>query len=362
MRIQSLILTIAIIFTSFTVLAQKAEKPTFVKAETLTMVGKMMPTKNIYRRIDTADYRNFSPIIKRLFTNSAGLAVAFSTDSKMIDAKWCNSNSRASVNLTPIAQKGLDLYVKIDGKWQFAGVGKPTAPCSKGTLVKNMKPGMKEFLLYLPLYDSIDSLEIGIEKNATIKPLADPFGKRVLIYGSSILQGAGASRAGMAYPAILARQTGINFINMGLSGNGKMEKEVADLVAKIDAEAFILDCIPNPTPQQIKERTAYLVQTIRKNHPKAPIIVMQSEIRESGYVDMIMGARNTAQNKEITMQVEALQKAGIKDLYLIKGDDFLGSDHDGTVDGTHPNDLGFGRMVEVIRPQIMTILKKYGIE
>ena len=355
-------LLVALTLTSITVFGQKAEKLTFVKAEMLTMVGKMMPTKNIFRRIDTADFKNFSPIIKRLFTNSAGLAIAFSTDSKTIDAKWCNSNAKAGVNLTPIAQKGLDLYIKINGKWQFAGVGKPNAQCSKGTIVKNMKPGMKEFLLYLPLYDSIDSLEIGIEKNASIKPIADPFGKRVLIYGSSILQGAGASRAGIAYPAILSRQTGLNFINMGLSGNGKMEKEVADLVAKIDAKAFILDCIPNPSPQEIKERTAYLVNTIRKYHPKAPIIVMQSLIREAGYVDTAIGARNKAQNDEIAVQVEALLKAGVKDLYFIKGDNFLGADHDGTVDGTHPNDLGFNRMVEDIKPKILTILKKYGIE
>lgn len=334
----------------------------FVKAETLTMVGKMMPTKNIFRRIDTADFANFTPTIKRLFTNSAGLAIAFSTDSKTIDAKWCNSTSKPANNMTPIAHKGLDLYMKIDGKWQFAGVGRPNGQCTNTNLIKSMKPGVKEFLLYLPLYDSIDSVEIGVEANASINPINDPFSKRILCYGSSILHGASASRSGLAYPAKLSRQTGLNFINMGLSGNAKMEKEVADLVANTPADAYILDCIPNPSPEQIKERTAYLVRTIRAKHPKAPIILMQSVIRELSYVNTEVGATVAAQNAEATRQYEALIKEGIKDFYFIKADDFIGHDHEGTTDGVHPNDLGFDRMVEVIRPQIMTILNKYGIK
>jgi lysophospholipase L1-like esterase len=357
------IFTVIIILTfSKAGFSQKNQEVKFVKAETLTMVGKMMPTKNIYSRIDSGDFPKFTPTIKRLLTNSAGLALAFSTDSKSIDAKWCNSNSKPASNMTPIAHKGLDLYMKIDGKWQFAGVGRPSSQCSNFNLIKNMKPGVKEFLLYLPLYDSIDSVQIGIDANASIKPIKDPFAKRILCYGSSILHGASASRSGLAYPAKLSRQTGLNFINMGISGNAKMEKEVADLVANTPADAYILDCIPNPSPEQIKERTAYLVRTIRAKHPKAPIILMQSVIRELSYVNTVVGTTVAAQNAEASRQYDALIKEGIKDFYFIKADDFIGHDHEGTTDGVHPNDLGFDRMVEVIRPQIMTILSKYGIK
>jgi len=340
---------------------QQTAKSVFVKADTLTIVGKIMPTKNIYFRVDTANYKQFTGTIKTLLTHSAGLAIAFTSDTKSIEAKWCNSNAKASGNLTPIAQKGLDLYVKINGYWQFAGVGKPDGTCTETALIKNMKPGLKEFLLYLPLYDRIEQLEIGIENGAVIQAIPNPFGKRILVYGSSILQGAAASRPGLAYPAILSRQTGLNFINMGLSGNAKMEKEVADLIAEIHADAFILDCVPNSSPEEIKNRTAYLIRSIRNKHPKVPIIVMQSVIRENGYVDLSIGAKVTAQNKEITQQIASLQKEGIQDLYFLKADNFLGSDHEGTVDGTHPNDLGFYRMVEDIRPKIVSILKKYGI-
>ena len=104
----------------------------------------------------------------------------------------------------------------------------------------------------MPLYDELTKLEIGVTPNASLQPLPTPFIKRILIYGSSIVQGASASRPGLAYPAMLSRATGLNFINMGVSGSAKMEKAAADLVAATPADAYILDCVPNSSPQEIK--------------------------------------------------------------------------------------------------------------
>ncbi|MET0573044.1 MAG: SGNH/GDSL hydrolase family protein [Pedobacter agri] len=342
--------------------SQDANPARFVKAADLTIIGKMIQTGNIYQRLDTIDYPRLPAAVKRLLTMSAGIAVSFKTDSKFLKAKWCNSKSKVGSNMTAIAQKGLDLYVKLNGKWQFCGVGKPLEQCTETSLVNNLMEGQKEFLLYLPLYDEINDLEIGISSHSTITAGTLPFKSRILIYGSSILHGASASRSGLAYPAILSRQTGLNFINMGLSGSAKMEKEVADLIAKIDADAYILDCVPNSSPEQIKSRTDYLVQTIRNSHPKAPIIIMQSLIRESGYVDAVIGDRVRLQNEEIKSQFLNLHKKGVKDLYFISAENFLGNDHEGTVDGTHPNDLGFYRFTEDIRPKLLKILAKYNIK
>lgn len=336
----------------------------YTKATDLTMAGEILPTKNPYHRVDTANYPGLSHVIKKLLTNGAGKMVCFSTNSKIISAKWCVTSTSQYANLTPINNKGLDLYIKKDGKWIFAGAAGPNAAnlCSEAALVRNMDSTQKECLLYLPTYAEISNLEVGVEKNASLQPGSQPFAKRILIYGSSILQGAAASRAGMAYPARLCRETGLNFLNLGLSGNGKMEKEAADMVAAIPADAYILDCIPNPSPQQIHERANYLVKTIRAAHPAAPIIIIQTIIRETGNFDLKARQVVAAQNATILQEYELLKKQGVKDLYFIEGKDLIGKDHEGTVDGTHPNDLGFDRMIQILKPRIMHILKKYHIE
>lgn len=334
----------------------------YISASNFTLVGKIFSTKNIYHRIDTVDYPTLPPAVKRLLTNSAGLAISFKTNSTAISAKWSTSSRKPSANMTAIAFEGLDLYIKKDGKWQFAGVGKPNGNTTDTNLVKNMNNGEKECLLYLPLYDETTNLEIGIDSGAMIKASPDPFQKRILIYGSSILQGASASRPGMAYPARLSRETGLNFLNLGLSGSAKMEKAVVDMIAPITADAFILDCVPNSSPKEITERTAYMINTIQKHHPKTPIIVIQSIVRENGSFDQSIGQKVKEQNKNIKQEIEKLQQAGVKDLYLILDTNLLGDDHEGSVDGTHPNDLGFDRMLQQLKPQIMDILKKYDVQ
>ena len=185
----------------------------------------------------------------------------------------------------------------------------------------------------------------------------NPFKEKIVVYGSSILQGASASRPGMAYPARLSRSSGYNFINLGLSGNGKMEKEVAEMLADIDADAFILDCIPNPSPKEITDRTVDFVMTLHQKHPDTPIIVIQTLIRETGNFNRKARENVKRQNEAIAEQVEVLRKKNVKNLYFIKEDQFLGTDHEGTVDGTHPNDLGFDRMLKKYKPAISKILK-----
>lgn len=239
----------------FTASGQQKDNITYVPAQELLLVGKATTEGEYFHRVDTAKYRTMPPTVKKLFTNSAGLAISFTTNSPVIKAKWIVPDNYQLPNLTRVAQKGLDLYIKRDGKWQFAGVGIPGGVTTEKVLVDNMGTEEKECLLYLPLYDELKSLEIGVSSDAHIRKGENPFKEKIVVYGSSILQGASASRPGMAYPARLSRSSGYNFINLGLSGNGKMEKEVAEMLADIDADAFILDCIPNPSPKEITDRT-----------------------------------------------------------------------------------------------------------
>lgn len=340
---------------------QDIAKQVYYDAREFTLIGKAAPTPEFYHRVDTAKYNDLPAVVKRLFTNSSGLAIMFKTNSNVISAKWSTVNPRSMNNMTDIAHKGLDLYIKRNGKWIFAGVGRPTGNSTKAELVNYMADGEKECLLYLPLYDELKSLEIGISESCYIKPIPNPFSRQVIIYGSSIVQGASASRPGMAYPARMSRSLGIDFINFGLSGNGKMEGTVADMIKDMKAEAYILDCVPNPNPEEITERTAYLVKTIRKHHPKAPIIMISGGWRENANFNVKLKEQVLKKNENFKKEYEKLKDSGVKDLYYIEGNR-LGDDHEGSTDSIHPNDLGFERMLQEIQPAIADILHQHGIK
>src|SRR5688500_7367704 len=140
-----------------------------------------------------------------------------------------------------------------------------------------MAPVRREYMLYLPLYNGIESLHVGLPPGATLSPApARPAGrdKPIVIYGTSVTQGGCASRPGMAYPAILGRRLDREVINLGFSGNGRMEIEVARLLAELDASAFVIDCLANMDAATIEERAEPLVRTLREARPRVPIVLL----------------------------------------------------------------------------------------
>jgi len=114
--------------------------------------------------------------------------------------------------------------------------------------------------------------------------------------------------------------------------------------------------------RKLQTGTSYLVNAIREKHPEVPIIIIQSIIFEHGYFDQSVMQRVNKQNENINQEIVKLRLSGVKGLYLISTCNLLGDDHEGTVDGIHPNDLGFDRMLRQLKPEIMEILKKYNIE
>ena len=209
--------------------AANEENIVYTNASNLQLIGKATVEGDFFHRIDTAHYQNLPSTVKQLYTYSAGLAIAFKTNSSVIKVKWRVPNKKQNANMTPIMQKGLDLYIRKDGIWQYAGVGIPQGIDSSSILAENMDESEKECLIYLPLYDEITHLEIGVSKKSYLKKMDNPFKGKIIVYGSSITQGASASRPGLAYPSQLSRSSGYQFINMGVSGNGKMELPVAKM-------------------------------------------------------------------------------------------------------------------------------------
>lgn len=353
------ILILILLVMPLTLLAQGTR---YVSALELNLIGKDLPTQRPYERIDTTRYKMPTAVLG-MCTHSTGLAVAFKTDSRNIRAKWKTGSGLPGNNMTAIMAKGLDLYIQKDGEWLFAGVGRPDAKSGdhQGDVVTNMDEGEKECLLYLPLWTNVTELEIGVDSTATIEPLEQPFRHKIIVHGSSITHGASASRAGMAYPALLERQTGFEMVNLGFSGNCTMQREFAEYLAGTQADAFIFDCFSNPSAQVIHERFSTFVDIIRKAHPGVPLIFLQTIRREgrnfSQSIEQFEANKIEAASEEVRKRMKT-----DPDLYFIDPGTWTGTDHLSSQDGTHPTDLGFLRMTEIMRPEILRILKLYGIE
>jgi lysophospholipase L1-like esterase len=333
----------------------------YVAATSLLMTGKAKTTQLAYQRIDSTETREMPKVVQGLAKRSAGIAVLFETNSSVIGAKWKLAAEVYLPNMTPIGHSGLDLYCLKDGKWQFVSVARPV----KGTdqnqvIIQHMDSSMKQFMLYLPLYNSVEDLEIGIAQHALLRPPLQAGiskNKRIVIYGSSVVQGASASRPGMAYPAQLQRRTGYDVINLGFSGNAKMEAAVAGYLATVPADCYVLDCIPNPSPDLIRERSYPFIKYLRAHQPAVPIILVETIFRENGHWDQQLGQRVKKQNEEIRKTYERLLKDGYKNIYYICSEALTGNDHEATIDGIHLTDLGFDRIATTLLPVIRKAMR-----
>lgn len=294
-----------------------------------------------------------------LSRHSAGLCVRFVTDATTLYATWKLTSSRLAMPHMPATGvSGLDLYVKTNaGKWRWLAVGRPTKQANTARLFAGIPAGKREFLLYLPLYNGVQSVEIGIPKSASIWTPAPRKTKPVLFYGTSITQGGCASRTGMVHTAILGRRLNRSVINLGFSGNGRMEQEMAELFAELDPAVFVLDCLPNMNGKMVSERVEPFVKILRKKRPDTPILLVEDRSYTDSFLFESKRRRNAENRKALRKAFKSLQSAGVKHLYYLSGEKLLGDDGEGTVDSSHPTDLGFMRQAAAFEPVLRKILK-----
>ncbi len=296
-----------------------------------------------------------------LSRDSAGALVRFTAAAPEIHARWTITNKNlAGANITAIASSGLDLYARTDaGKWRWLAVGAPQFPDTNLTLISGIPATEREFMVYLPLRNGVTSLEFGVPKGARIQPApARASGSTpIVFYGTSITHGIGASRAGMTHVAMLGRTFNREVINLGFSGNGRMEPEVVKFVAELDPSVFVLDCLPNMNPQQVTERTVPGVKQIRETHPKTPILLVEDRNIQTGFLVEARRKANEANHAALRAAFAALQADQVPEVYYLEGANLLGDDGEATVDGSHPTDLGFTRQAAEFERVLRPILK-----
>lgn len=338
--------------------AQSKSERQYIDASTLTIINKAQDDGLVFNRIEAEKFD--AP--KSLKNSSTGLAIVFRTDSRSIDARWTTSSKTAGTNMTPIFHSGMDLYIRDNGEWIYAGAARPkiNSTIHKYTIVKRMAKGTKECMLYLPMFNCVTSLELGIDEGAIIEAIPSPFKYKIMFVGSSITHGASACRPGASYVARMGRELNAETPNIGLSGRCKLDDYFANIVCGCEADAYIFDAFSNSTDKQIKERLYGFVERITKAHPNKPMIFLQTIKRDAGYFDLGARKRNDAQREAAVEGMKQVMK-DFKNVYFIDPGLYVGEDHEGTIDGTHLNDLGVQRTLEVALPKIKKILKRYKI-
>lgn len=256
---------------------------------------------------------------------------------------------------------GLDLYVRgDDGVWRWLANGRPQARQTTAALVGGLPAGQRQYLLYLPLYNGVSELAVGVPAGSRLEPgPARPADRRrpIVFYGTSITQGGCASRPGMVHTAILGRWLDRPVINLGFSGNGRLEAEVAELMAELDAAVYVIDCLPNVGADEVRERTEPLVKILRQAHPRTPILLVEDRDYTDAHLLAAKRQRNRTSQAALREAYERLKAADDPQLYYLEGAHLLGDDAEGTVDSSHPTDLGFMRQAEAFRAVLEPILK-----
>jgi GDSL-like Lipase/Acylhydrolase family/N-terminus of Esterase_SGNH_hydro-type len=343
--------------------ASQADNLQWYDARRLTVEGKGWSngTKQFYDRLPARAEGTVRSAVWSLAQDSAGMAVRFVTDATAISARWTLRRDRLAMAHMPASGvSGLDLYVKDKGNWHWLGSGRPDmSPADEKDLVKGMKPGRREYLLYLPLYNGVEELKIGVPCEAKLEAAAPRPAtlKPIIFYGTSIVQGGCASRPGMAYPAILARRLGRPHINLGFSGNAWSEPEMAQLLAELDPAVYVLDPLPNMKEEWVAPRIEKFVAILRATHLQTPIVLVENVPYPDGDFVGARADRYTKSNAQLHALYQRLVKAGDNKLFYVPAAGLLGKDSEGTVDGTHPTDLGFMRMADAIEPALRRALR-----
>lgn len=317
-----------------------------------------------YTRMTTSIQDSVIPAFWDLEKCSAGLAIRFRTNSKRVGARYRLLNDFHMSHMADTGTKGTDLYIYgKDNKWHYVATGKPTRDTLQDiTYIENMDGEMHEFMLYLPLYDGIRWLEIGVDQDALLeqpKVNSPRQEKRVICYGPSTMQGGCASRTGMAGTSILQRRLNAEFVNLATSGVGRIWMPVARAMAAIPGhiDAFVLELLPNSTQEMVDSVAYDFVKTLHTAHPEALILLLENETYTYTHYDQEKKTLIPDKNAALRRAYERLRKEDKRNLVYLDGKPLTGPDEEGTVDGTHQTDLGYWAYADYLAPYLRKVLK-----
>jgi len=307
---------------------------------------------NGYCRVPEHVLAQMSAGLRGLALQPSGGRVRFHTDSDKLYVKLAVFIEPSMPHMPSSGSSGLDFFEGVGTDMKYIGTRQPECGQRKLEAEIPLTKGEKTVTVYLPLYNGIRSLAFGVEPGAAVTaPPLYTHEKPIVFYSSSITQGGSASRTSNSYCAMLARHFDSDFINLGFSGSAKGELYMAEYIAGLEMSCFVLDYDHNAPDAEYLRKTHYpFLQTVLDLQPGLPVIVLsKSDTRFS---------RADNERRDIVRDSCRLAKAKGHPVHFIDGGELFGDrDRDAcTVDGCHPNDLGFYRMAERITPVFSEIL------
>lgn len=309
-----------------------------------------------YLRMPRTVAKTVNDGVAGLCDNTSGVRIRFCTDSPYIAIKAIFPSLTRFSHMPLSGSGGFDLYKEAGGQQSFVGAYIPPIDGENGfdgiVYTKNPKGKNVNYILNFPTYNPVTKLYIGIKEGSRTETPDKYINKKpVVFYGSSITQGGCASRPGNIYQNFLSRALNMDYLCLGFSGNAKGEKEIADYMAELQMCAFVSDYDHNaPGSEHLINTHFALYEAIRNKNPELPYIMITHPSK---------GINEPVNRRKIIMEsyIKALGR-GDKNVYFVDGDSlFAGYEFDNcTVDGCHPNDLGFYRMAKGILPILKEIL------
>lgn len=308
------------------------------------------PQDKVFRRLPMEMDPAITPAVRNLSWHTAGGKLRFRTDSQKVVLRIKLRNKNVMPHMAITGSSGFDLYVGAPGKEVYCNTTKSKDQNYDCTLFQHDRKELRTMTINFPLYQGVDSLQIGLEKGSKLLP-PEPLKKYVAVYGTSITQGGCAARPGMAWTNIVSRRMKRHFYNYGFSGSGKGEPVMAELLGTLDPAMYILAFQSNAGANYLPALKKF-IPTLRKARPNTPIVVVSTFFRPRG------NEKNTLANAEKQRAIiEEFRKAGDKNLYTLDGSASMDPyRYEATVDGTHPTDLGFLLQANFIQKFIEPLL------
>lgn len=367
------ILPILLVLVAFAtpVFAEDDTNWRYVDAQDLRIINKGWDnTLRHYTRIPAYLQDSVRPDLWERSQCSSGIGVRFATNSKNIGVRYELLWNTHLIHMADTGLKGTDLYIlEGDSVWRHVNTNRPyikdkdTNPDShwvESTYVSGLDGEMHEFMIYFPLYDGVNQLFVKVDSTAEINagnPRVIDRDRRIVAYGTSILQGGCASRTGMCSTNIISRELNSEVVNIGISGEGKMDFCMARAMNKIaDVDLFLIDPVPNCTEMMCDTLTYDFIKILADAHPNTPIVMIEGPIYPYARYENFFSAYLPRKNAAFRRNYDRLVAEGYKNIYYIESTGLDGIEDDGTVDGIHLTDLGFRHYADLIVPRLKQIL------
>ncbi len=322
--------------------------------------GRILPSeerKSWFDRFPASAEGLVTGSVWSLSRDSAGMVARFKTNARSIHVHYKTTKDKLAMPHMPATGvSGVDLYARDDqGHWKWVQVTKPANQEVKAEIIKGLAEGEREYAAYLPLYNGVQFMKMGVPKGSSFQGLP-PREKPIVFYGTSITHGACASRPGIVHTGILGRKLDVPVVNLGFSGNGKMDAAVGDFLMRVDALAYVIDCLPNMQAAEVTSKCGPLVLQLRRAQPTTPIVLVEDRRFTNDWILPSQRMHHTEKHRALRAIYDKLIADGVKSLYYIEGDHLYGDDTEGATDASHASDLGFMRQAEVFEPVLRKAL------